>query len=124
MATKQDQYFNAILQDGIAHAIKASQECTPTPMMVEDEATGQQWHVSDGVCGFATIKGIKGNTAFGKWLLRTGNGKRSEYYRCIYINSPICSQSLKRNEEACAALAQYLNDSITGLQCYMTSNID
>jgi hypothetical protein len=79
------------------------------------------YYVADGVCGFASVTGIKGNTAFGRWLLKTRNG-RTGYPSGVFIKSPIISQSLTRNEEACCAIVKVL--SAAGITCYMSSRMD
>lgn len=37
-------------------------------MVVSDDSSGEQWYVSEGLCGFATLVVRPGNSSFAHWL--------------------------------------------------------
>ena len=122
--------YEALFEKAMAAGREAGNNAKCVPMVVgiptslfsnEIDRSKPVYVVNDGVCGFATIQGLKGNTTFGKWLLKSNKGRKG-YPSGIYIGSPICSQSLTRNEAACDAAVKVLRDA--GIACYVNSRID
>lgn len=49
-------------------ASEAWHNAVPAPMVVSEESSGQQWYVSEGLCGFASVVVRPGNSSFAHWL--------------------------------------------------------
>lgn len=108
-------------------ASAAWEECTPAAMVVVDPGSGQRWHVSEGVCGFASVVVRPGNSSFARWL--SGRGvARPHYYGgvavSVYDIAPASkgSQSYDRKVAAARAAADVL--AAAGLRAYVDARLD
>ena len=65
----------------------AAKRLTPTPMVVTERAVPfddnspikRQWHVPDGVCGFAWVVVRPGTSAFARWAKKHKDARRNYY---------------------------------------------
>lgn len=61
------QWWAEAHEAGLAAGVAAR----PTPMIVTESSSGQQWHVDEGACGFAWIVVTPGNSSFANWARKT-----------------------------------------------------
>lgn len=101
--------------------ILAANETVCRPMTVVNPATGQRWHVPDGVCGFAWIVVKPGNGAFAKWL-KTNKLAEKHYEGGVSIWVSDYSQSMQLKEAYARAFAAVIKEA--GLNCYSDSRMD
>lgn len=117
--TEQDciqLYEKAHLQGALAASEKVCR-----PMTVIDPASGQRWHVPDGVCGFAWIVVKPGNSAFARWLKKRKLAD-THYYGGVSIWVTDYSQSMQLKETYAAAFAAVIQQA--GITCYSESRMD
>lgn len=116
-----DKAHKAGMAAGMAH--------NPTPMIVSQHSNPlndhspvvKQYYVSGGVCGFASIHLISARTAFAKWVMASGNG-RKDYQKGANITCFEFGQSMERKEAYAHAFAKVLRDA--GIDCYAQSRMD
>lgn len=118
--------FAALWAKAVEAARKAHAEAIPTPMTVVEEnlLTGEQgkrWYVSEGACGFGTVKVMPGNCSFALWLTKN-NYARKSYTGGVSISTNYGSQSVARAEAAAYAMADVLREA--GIKAYGSSNLD
>ena len=106
LAFMQDKAFEKLWQEADEAGIKAGNDCIPEEMIVTDGK--QEWHVSDGVCGFAWIS-FAGNTAFGRWARRCDIAQK-QYGGGLRIWCHLFGQSMTRKEEWAWTVSAYLWD--------------
>jgi len=99
--------------------IKAGEACVPTPMTVV--GGGQEYYVEGGVCGFAWVGSINGNSSFGRWLKKTGKGSKG-YPSGMSIWVYEFGQSMTRKSAYAGAFARVLREG--GVKCYPGSRMD
>jgi hypothetical protein len=109
------ELFNAAHKAGMA----AGEAIVPQPMTVV--GGGQTYHVEGGVCGFAWIGYINGNSSFGRWVKKTGKGRKG-YPSGMSIWVHQFGQSMTRKSAYAGAFAKVLNDN--GVKCYPGSRMD
>ena len=113
--------------------MRAAEEKRPTPMIVKDESSGEEWHIPGGVCGFASviIKPARGKfvnflkSKFGEHLRdhsRLGFYCGKHYYGGLSLSCFLFGQSMELKEAYCRAFAFVLNGS--GLKAYCESRMD
>lgn len=106
--------------------MKALNAATPTPMIVADDplymSTKNVYYVSEGVCGFASIEGIRANSKMGKWLTEKGKGRRSSYQPGVTIWVREGGQSYERKVAYAWAFSGVLNKY--GIKNYVESRLD
>lgn len=105
--------------------MKAYYDAKPVPMVVKDLQTGQKWHESEGVCGFAyvVIKPARGKLV--SYLKSVNKGYKSDYYGGYWVGpagEAGMNQSLARKEAYCSAFAEVLTKA--GVKCYTWSRLD
>jgi len=54
-------------------------QAVPDAIVVTDEATGQQWHWSDGLCGFSWVIIKDGRSGLARFLRSKGIGHKHYY---------------------------------------------
>jgi hypothetical protein len=109
-----------------AAARKAHAEAIPVPMTVveQDVITGEpkrSWFVSEGPCGFGSVKVRPGNSSFALWLVSNSYARKS-YNGGVSISTNYGSQSIARAEAAAEAMADVLREA--GIKAYSISNLD
>lgn len=132
-AERQGRYaqFETAFAEAYEAGCKAGQACTPRAMIVAQHANPlndassvrQAWHVPEGVCGFAWVKVAKGNSAFARWLMKTGKARKS-YYGGVEINVREYGQSMERKEAHARAMAKALVEKLPEVQAYADSRMD
>ena len=110
--------FSPLLKSAHEVAHKAATECRPIPMHVV--GMGANEIVSDGVCGFASVR-FKGNTAFGRYM-KKNNLARSAYGGGLSMSVHQYNQSLTRKEAYAHAFAEELRKA--GIDAWAESRID
>lgn len=108
--------FQTIWNEALAAGIKALEECTPTPMVVQqheqplndNSPVVKQYHVPDGVCGFAWVNFSPATTPFCKWLKEHGYVGKSYYGGYDYWVGQ-GNQSMEKKEAFAHAMAHVIN---------------
>jgi len=127
--SKPKQDWQSIYDAARAACLAAGHAMTPTPMVVQQHADQlddtspvvQQWHVSEGVCGFAGVIIKSGNSSFARWCSKNKIGHR-HYYGGWYINVSEFNQSYERKTQGATAMAEYFRTH--GIECYVDSRLD
>lgn len=110
---------------------KAFEDCNPTPMVVgtakglsnEIDRSKEMHYVSDGVCGFASIKIYPARGRFVKWLKDMNIGYTSaQGGYSLNVSSAKFGQSLERKEAYAKAFTKVLQNN--GLEAYVESRMD
>jgi len=120
--------YSAIFTEACLAGKRAGENCKPSPMVVQqhenmlddNSPVSQQWTVQDGVCGFAWVK-VGGNTGFGRWLMKSGNGSKGYPSGVVYWVA-MFGQSMQRKEAFAHAFAQVLKEN--GIKAYAESRMD
>ena len=100
---------------------RAGYNCAPTPMVITSAGGVIMERVEGGVCGFAWVGGIKGNTSFGRWLLKEKLAITS-YKGGLRLWISEFGQSMDRKMTMACEVARVLNEH--GVDCYPESQID
>lgn len=101
----------------------------PVPMVVGEadglsnrfKPGGQQWFVSEGVCGFAWIVVRPGNSSFARWLKKEKKASK-DYYGGVSLWIRDYNQSMQRKEAYAHAFAGVLKAA--GIEAYGQSRLD
>lgn len=105
-----------------ARGTEAALAVTPNPMTVQEVSSGQTWHVSEGVCGFAWVVVTPGSSSFARWAYKFKKA-RSEYGGgvCVrYVGE--FGQSYERKRAFAAAFAGVLR--FYGIHAASRSRLD
>lgn len=100
--------------------LEAAAAATPTPMVVTDGKTN--WYVEGGVCGFAWVRIVPGNSSFALWLKRTGIASKAYEGGVQVWAGNVGGQSLAIKEAWARAFAATLTEA--GIQAYSASRMD
>lgn len=119
----------SIYQQAHAQGLQAVQNAIVTPMVVtqkenplnDSSDTVNQWFVSDGVCGFASVIVKPANSKFANYLKNNGLG-RKHYYGGFAMPIRDFNQSLQKKEAYAHAFARVLNQN--GIDAYVDSRMD
>lgn len=108
-------------------AREAWNNASPTPMVVTDTRSGQKWHVSEGVCGFASLVVKPANSSFALWLKKNANTSRHydgglSVWSSVVVPEDAASQSYERKVAAMRAAAKVLTDA--GVRARVWSRLD
>lgn len=128
MPTKTD--YARWWEEAVKAGLKAGGATTPIPMVVQqhsnmsDDASPvvKQWHVPDGVCGFAWVNIKPGNSAFANWLKEQRFAKKDSYYGGVTVWISEYNQSYTRKVAHAQAMAQVLTDH--GVRTSSNSRLD
>jgi hypothetical protein len=93
LGNKDYAKYDAIVAEANKAGIAAALAKVPAPMIVsqhanmldDSSAVVKQWYVSDGVCGFASVKVRPGNSPFANYLKAKGIAKKDSYAGGVYI---------------------------------------
>jgi hypothetical protein len=106
---------------------KALEECTPQPMGVVEPSTGKQWHVPEGMCGFAWVTVTPGNSSLAHYLKRE-HGWEKAYRGGVQRWVSEGGQSIERKEAFASAFAKVMREELTGrvpgVNIYAGSRLD
>ena len=119
MESKPKVDFKKLWEEAIAAGLEAGKNALPTPMIVEQHANPlddnspvmQDWHVSEGVCGFAWVNfKMKGGLGrkFGQWLIKNDHARKDNYYGGCTIWVGDHGQSIERKSAHASAMAATL----------------
>lgn len=119
----RDEKHAALWLSAVTAAHKAHEAAIPTPMVVTEEvpATGRQWFVSEGACGFGYVTIHPANSSFALWVAKHTSAHKS-YRGGLRFGTNFGSQSVARAEAAAYALADVLREA--GIRAYAGSNLD
>ena len=118
---------SALWQKACEAASKAWHDAAPKAMIVTDDLTGQEWHVSEGVCGFASVIVRPANSSFAHWL-KTNTRTYKNYYGGLAVSSSSLvpedarSQSYDRKTAAVRAAVEVLREA--GIKASTDSRLD
>lgn len=94
--------FASIHTEAAEAGHKAATELDTTPMTVIDGATGERWHVGEGVCGFAEVTIRPGNSGYANFL-KKNHGARKSYHGGVSLRIGDYGQSYERKMAYAAA---------------------
>lgn len=123
--------FDDWCREAYAAGLVAVSAITPVPMVVGTPTTllGNKldyakptYYVADGVCGFAWINVRPRNSAFARWLVKTGRGESDNYEKAIVIPVGGFNQSLAKKEAYAQAYALALRSH--DVKAYARSRLD
>lgn len=113
--------FRTLIEQATAAGRAAGEAIQPRPMNIVNPATGQRYHVAEGVCGFATVRVTPGTTSFARWLVKEGIGYAA-YGGGVAIPIHAHEQSLERKQAHANAFAAVLREQ--GIKAYPESRLD
>jgi hypothetical protein len=111
--------------------LQALEATVPTPMLWGSPSTplGSDVDLSkphavsyEGPCGFAWVGSIKGNSSFGRWLVKTGRGLKDSYAGGVLVWVSEGGQSVERKGRYASAFAGVLHEA--GVSAYPYSRMD
>lgn len=102
---------------------EAGEALVPRPMTVRNEGTGQEWHISEGVCGFAWVKVRPGkDRKLGNALKRAGFGKCYGGGLDYWVSYG--GQSYERKMAYARAFAAKMNEADLGAEFWAGGRLD
>ena len=128
-----------VLRKANQAGLAAAEAAVPTPMTVYEadglsdrpKPGGKSWYVPEGVCGFGWVEGVKGNSAFGRWVKKNRFNQRSEnghwgkgYPSGYQFWVSYGGQSYERKVAFARAFAQVLRESGVAPDAYGTGRLD
>ena len=124
---RADRYakFAAAWSAAVEKGNAAAEASVPDVMVVSDPRTGQEWHESEGVCGFAEVRLSNGANSFAKWAKKNANFSK-HYYGGLYYWVGGFGQSMTRKAAFAQACAGHLNEALSGhgVEAFATSRMD
>ena len=115
-------HFEEIYNKAHAAGMAALGVTQPAMMTVVDNRTGQVWHESEGMCGFAWVNVKPGTCAFAKWLKAEKSGYK-DYAGGISIWVKEGGQSIERKTAYAEAFAMVLR-AFGVTRAYANSRLD
>lgn len=118
---RYDEY-ERIWTEAVTAGLQAGYDVVPTPMVVRGyESTP----VMDGMCGFAWVSVRPGNSAFARWLVKTGRG-RSAYGGGIQVWISAHSQSYTRKHAHASAMVDVFRSEplLSGVRFFADGRLD
>jgi hypothetical protein len=123
--------FEAVFNEANRAGFAAAEAMTPRAMVVASHANPlddsspveKAWYVADGVCGFAWVKVVPGNSSFAKWLVKAGIAKGRAYGGGVSIWISAHNQSMERKETHARVMAEVLRAKL-GIKAYAESRMD
>lgn len=100
---------------------KAAMDCLPNPMYVHD-GNGNEWFVSDGLCGFATIHIKSARSKFVSYLKKDNMGYKNPIGSGYRLPVNEYGQSYERSKAYAEAFVTVLRNH--GVECYAESRLD
>lgn len=134
-AIAKEDNFQHIYNEALESGRKAGTECTPVPMVVQQHtnmlddtsSVAKEWHVPEGVCGFAWVHISPATASFCKWLLNHKYAGKDSYYGGITIWISDYGQSYERKCAHAGAMAGIIDQHKVELgikHCYSMSRLD
>lgn len=123
--------FAEIFADANKAGWEAHEAALPQPMVVEEVQpltgvpTGKQWHVAEGLCGFAWVTVRPGSSSFARWLVKQGHA-RSSYQGGVMIWVSTQTQSYDRKTAFAQAMAAVFTEApeLAGLRIFPGGRLD
>lgn len=121
--------FEVLYKEADEAGRSAAEKRVPAAMVVSQHACPlddgspivQQWLVPEGVCGFAWIKVVPGNSPFANWLKKNKLAHKS-YNGGVDVWVSAYGQSMDRKEAYAYAFAKVVQSA--GLTAYAGSRMD
>lgn len=125
-----DRKNREIWERAVASGKAAVDEHEATPMHVVQRANvlddsspivKRYAPVAGGACGFSWTVIKDGRTSFAKWLVKSGNGKQSDYYGGVIVwgeDTKYSGQSLSAKESYTSGLCKVLREEGIRFQTY------
>lgn len=125
----RDARHQALWDRAIRAGAEAGDACVPTPMIVAEHANMlddsspivKAYHVPSGVCGFAGVNVIPGNSSFARWAVKHA-GFRKAYRGGVTWNVSAYGQSYDQKTAFAQAAAEVLRQA--GLKAYVDARLD
>lgn len=125
--------FEKVWDEAHAAGMAAGEAAVPTPMVVSQHASPfddnspvtKAWYVPEGACGFAWVKVYPANSAFAKWVVKTGRARGGTEYgggRTVKWVGEF-NQSIARKSAYADAFAKVLREKL-GVKAYAGSRLD
>lgn len=120
----------ATVWQAACNAAKAAHEAAkPTPMVVTevDPITNeprQRFFVSEGCCGYASVKVMPANAPFANWLKAHANARKSYRGGVCSPSFSYGSQSYERSCAAADAAVRVIKQALPDVQVYVDSWVD
>lgn len=121
--------FKSLYEAAYAAGKEAAAKVVPPAMVVYSaDLAGNRipgsksYYVPDGPCGFAWVKVRPGNSAFARWLVRSGLARKDSYNGGVSISISAYNQSVARKEAHAYAMAEALREA--GFRAYADSRLD
>jgi hypothetical protein len=115
---KSEYQFETCFLQAKAAGMASAKDVIVLPMHIR---SGDTMHTIDGgPCGFAWVI-LKGNTAFGRWLKKTGRASKA-YGGGLQVWIHEHGQSMARKEAHARAMAKVFQDS--GIEAHAYSRMD
>jgi len=125
LAKFQTAYDKAMIAGQIAgekarpRAIVVSQHAS----VLDDKSPPiQQWYEPEGLCGFAWVRIVPGNSPFANWLKKNGHARKA-YGGGVDIWIGDFGQSVERKEACARAIAETLRTELD-VKAYAESRLD
>lgn len=118
---RDETQFLRLWNYAYAAGCDAANSLTIAPMYVRD-GSGNVYTVPGGPCGFAWVNVKPGNSAFAKWLVKTGRARKDTYYGGVTIWISEYGQSMEAKYAHAAAMVKEL--TAEGIRCYAASRMD
>lgn len=126
--------YDALIVKAVTAGRAAGQAALPTPMTVTQHASPmndaspvvQEWHVSEGACGFADVNfSMKSGLGrkFGQWLIKNDLARKDSYRGGVTIWISDHGQSIERKSAHASALAKVLQEAGIA-DAYSSSRLD
>lgn len=126
--------YDALWEEARADGYIAGTDALPTPMTVTKHTNPldagspveQEWHVSEGACGFADVNfSMKSGLGrkFGQWLIKNDLARKDSYRGGVTIWISDHGQSVERKSAHASALAKVLQEAGIA-DAYSSSRLD
>ncbi len=121
--------FKDLWEHAVREGKKAANAHTPVPMVVQEHSNmaddsspvAQEWHVPDGVCGFASVHLSNGRDSFAHWAKKHA-GFSKDYHKGLSFWVSDFGQSMERKAKFASTVARILREN--GIEAYSTSRMD
>jgi len=121
--------FQALYNSADRAGQAAAEKMVPQAMVVSQHAdvlsdaspVVKQWYVPDGVCGFAWVKVMPGNSPFANWLKKQKLARKA-YGGGVDIWVSAYGQSMQKKEAYAHAFASVVSEA--GFKAYSGSRMD
>lgn len=126
--TELNQEFKALWNKAKHEGLKAGKIHNPTPMNLIEVGlndrpleNARQYHVPEGLCGFAWLIVRKGNSKFANWLKKNQLGNKDSYHGGVRVWISEHGQSYERKCKHAESMQLCLREGLDRLGFHDTS---